>query len=359
MSTDTERLEHEADTHRTRVDSTLDELRARMSVGQMVDEASRYLREGQGGDMVRNVGRQVRDNPLALGLIGAGVAWLLAGDGVRAEARRLTHRNGDMRDDDMRDQDWRDDLVEDDFAPATVTDGTFPLDDPDARPHGSPGIHGAPAAGSASSSGGSTGEGVGDKAGSAASRAGSALSGAASSTADAAERAGRSASGALSSAGDAMRRYGHDATDAAGRAGSGAIRRARSAGRSAYGAGRSARRSLVSSIQEEPLILGGVALAIGAAIGASFPATRREDALMGSARDRLRDQAYDYGRDAVARGEKVAERAYEAASAEAYNKGLKPGGDGQQGETLAQKVSDVASTAAAAGKEEAGKQGGR
>ncbi|MET4698509.1 ElaB/YqjD/DUF883 family membrane-anchored ribosome-binding protein [Constrictibacter sp. MBR-5] len=357
MSTDTERLEHEADTHRTRVDSTLDELRARMSVGQIVDEASRYLREGQGGDMVRNVGRQVRDNPLALGLIGAGVAWLLAGEGVRAEARRLTHRDDDLPDDDLRGHDW----VEDDFAPGTVTDGTFPLDDPDARPHGSPGIHGARMAGSASASatGGSTGEGISDKAKSAASRAGSALSGAASSTADAAERVGRSASGAVSSAGDAVRRYGHDATDAAERAGSGAMRGARSAGRSAYGAGRYARRSLVSSIQEEPLILGGVALAIGAAIGASFPATRREDALMGPARDRLRDQAYDYGRDAVSQGERVAERAYEAGSAEADRKGLKPGGDGEQGETLAQKVSGVASTAAAAGREEAGKEGGR
>lgn len=349
MSTDTDRLEGEAEIHRARVDSTLDELRERMSVGQMVDEVSRYLREGQGSDMVRNVGRQIRDNPLALGLIGAGVAWLLAGEGVRAETRRFTHR----------DEQWRDDeWTEDDFTPGSATDETFPLDDPDER-YRVPGGHAAGTTGYASATGGSTstGEGLSDKAKFAASRAGSALSGAASSTVETAEHARRSASGAMNSAGDAMRRYGHDASDAAGRTRDAAMRRARSAGRDAYGAGRSLGNSLISSIQQEPLILGGVALAVGVAIGASFPATRQEDELMGPARDRLRDEAYAYGRDAVDRGEHVAVRAYEAARAEAEDKGLVPGGDGEHGETLAQKASDVAKAGADAGKEETARQG--
>jgi len=74
MSMETENLAHEAERHRARVDSTLDELRDRLSVGQIVDEVWDQLRRGQGGDMVKNIGRQARDNPLALGLIGAGVA---------------------------------------------------------------------------------------------------------------------------------------------------------------------------------------------------------------------------------------------------------------------------------------------
>ena len=72
MSSDTDRLEREAETHRSNLDSTFDAIRDRLSVGQIVDEFSGYLKEGQGADTVKNLGRQVRDNPLALGLVGAG-----------------------------------------------------------------------------------------------------------------------------------------------------------------------------------------------------------------------------------------------------------------------------------------------
>src|SRR3546814_14359909 len=74
-----------------------------MSVGQIVDEVSRYVKDGQGADMARNFGRQVRDNPLALALVGAGMAWLMVGQGARAEGRRLKGRYDDWRDDDEYD----------------------------------------------------------------------------------------------------------------------------------------------------------------------------------------------------------------------------------------------------------------
>jgi hypothetical protein len=54
MSMETESLEHKAEHHRARVDSTLDELRDRLSVGQIVDEVWAQLKHGQGGDAVRS-----------------------------------------------------------------------------------------------------------------------------------------------------------------------------------------------------------------------------------------------------------------------------------------------------------------
>jgi hypothetical protein len=365
MSDDTNRLENEAETHRARLDSTLDELRGRLSVGQIVDELSGYVREGQGADAMNNFGRQVRDNPLALGLVGAGLAWLFLGDGVRSEGHRLTKRYGD----------WRDDRAYDDFeeafppgsGPARGVPAGYPRPT-EVYPQGT----GRPVAGTsggsmsgaahsagnaASSAAGKVGGAASSAAHGASSAAGSVKSGAAnlaSSASDAASRAGSAASGAAGSAADAMRRASHDATDAASHAGSAAWESARHAGEYAYRSGRRARRTLLDAMQDEPLVFGALALAIGAAVGAALPPTRREDELMGDARDRVRDQAYSYGRDTLHRAEHVAEAAYDAASKEADAKGLKP--DPKSGETLAEKASSVARAAGEAAKDDAKKQ---
>ena len=302
MSNDTERLEHEAEEHRSHLDSTLDELRSRMTIGQIVDEFSGYLKEGQGATMAQNFGRQVRDNPLALGLVGAGLAWLAAGPSVRSQGDRLRH-------------DWEDreyDRFEEAFPPDGAEGaGYVPRTDRhpvEARPaSGSPSLGATGSASgtatSGSSTSGSSGPGMADRAkaagSSVAGAAGSArdrASGAASSTADAARHAGHSASHAAGSAAEAARRGSHDAADAFRSGSASAARGARHAGRGAYRAGQRAERGLIEALQDEPLVFGAIAVAVGAAIGAALPSTRREDELMGEARDRLRDEAWDRGR---------------------------------------------------------------
>ncbi len=354
MSNDTDRLENEAESHRSRVDSTLDELRDRFSVGQIVDEVSSYLKEGQGSDMARNLGRQVRDNPLALGLIGAGIAWLFTGDSARAEGRHLKGRYDQWRDDgeyDRSDEAFPLGSEPAVGSPASAYDpstrGTAPVS-PRPSPYPVTGGASRPSIGGAASSD-SSGPGMTDKAKAAASSAGASVS-------DAASRAGSAISGAAGSARDTATRLGSDASEAAWRAEEAAARRAREAGRGLYRAGRGARRTFLDTLYEEPLIMGGVALALGAAVGAALPSTRREDELMGSARDKMRDEAYAYGQDTVERAGHVAEKAYEAASEEADKKGLMPKG-GAGGETLAEKASDVAKAAAGAAKSEAKKEG--
>lgn len=397
MSEDTDRLAREADQHRSSVDSTIDQLKSRFSVGQILDEVTSYAKEGQGAELAQNFGRQVRDNPLALGLVGAGLAWLLLGEGVRDQGRSLKHRYDDWRHDEGDDHErdaWRrgrsgssaygSDYQEDmahDFSsrregPRYAEPGTYR-----GAGRGEVGVPGPQSTGTSSSSGltdraASAASKAGDSLSAGASAAGSTLSGAAASARDAVSGAVHSAAdtaqgglhslsdaasrggAAVSSAGqdlsDAAGRAMHDARDAAYRAGDAAYRGASHAGRGAYRMGRRARRSFLDTLQEEPLIVGAVALAIGAAIGASLPPTRQEDELLGEARDRLRDDAYAYGRDAVDKAGHVAEETYKAASQEAENKGLMPSGEG---ETLAEKVSGVAKTAAETAKSEAKKEG--
>ena len=72
-----EQLEREAEATRAQIAATLDELRGRMSPGQMVDELVDYARDNGGAEFFRNFGRQVVDNPVPVTLVGAGLAWLM------------------------------------------------------------------------------------------------------------------------------------------------------------------------------------------------------------------------------------------------------------------------------------------
>ena len=63
-------------------------------------------------------------------------------------------------------------------------------------------------------------------------------------------------------------------------------------------------------MQEQPLALGAIGLAIGAVLGAVAPRTREEDRLMGATRDRLAHDLEDAAREPL-------ERAVQAASAAA------------------------------------------
>jgi hypothetical protein len=77
------------------------------------------------------------------------------------------------------------------------------------------------------------------------------------------------------------------------------------------GAAAGLRRGLGAAIEERPLAVGAAALAIGLLAGVALPATRREDQLLGDARDDLLDSAREAGRDALEQGKEVARSAVE------------------------------------------------
>ena len=78
------------------------------------------------------------------------------------------------------------------------------------------------------------------------------------------------------------------------------------------GAAAGLRRGLGAAIEERPLAVGVAALAIGMLAGVALPATRREDELLGDARDGLLDSAREAGRDALEKGREVALDAVES-----------------------------------------------
>ncbi|MGQ0815809.1 MAG: DUF3618 domain-containing protein [Gemmatimonadota bacterium] len=75
--------------------------------------------------------------------------------------------------------------------------------------------------------------------------------------------------------------------------------------------------SFQRSLQDQPLAVGAVALAVGLAAGFAIPETRRESQLMGSARDRLMERARETASDAKERVQQVAERVIDERSSPA------------------------------------------
>ncbi len=333
MSTETERLAQEAEAHRSRLDDTLDQLRHKLSPGGIVDEATSYLRDGNGAQLARNFGRQIRDNPVALGLVGAGIAWLFMGPGVRRGARDLRDRYDEWSDDDdVSHEEYGSDYAANYTADAYLTN----VDEVSGYDRERAG-HGR-----------SSGDGhdrldeVREKAGEIA-----------SDIKDRARSAGESISESASAAKDRLRNTAHEAGDAVRGAGRATRRTGRAIGRKGRRLGHKAQRGFMNTLQEEPLVLGAIAVAVGAAIGAAFPSSRLEDRAVGRARDRLREDAIDYGKDAARRAGHVAQEAYRAADRAAEEEGLKPDG----GKTLAERASSVATSAIDAAKDDAKKQG--
>ena len=76
MTTETDKIEHDISRSRTALNDTIERLGGKLSPGQMVDEAM-GLMQGQFGHLTSNLGKQVRDNPVPLLLIGAGIGMLV------------------------------------------------------------------------------------------------------------------------------------------------------------------------------------------------------------------------------------------------------------------------------------------
>ena len=126
---------------------------------------------------------------------------------------------------------------------------------------------------------------------------------------DARERVAERAQEARERVSERAREAGHRVAERAREARRAVAERASATGRRVRDASRNAAHATQDRYNESPIGMGAVALAVGLALGYSIPSTRREQRVMGDARDRLADRARERVADARERIEGAVERA--------------------------------------------------
>jgi len=296
MSKSSEQLEREAEQTRAQLAETLDELRARMTPGQVFDEVMDYARDGTVGDFARNLRRQVGNNPVPAALAGLGLAWLMASAG------RATRRG----------------------PSAASTTGEWSAGARDiASRSWDTGTRGAQSVGESVSDAAAKGtdaarrtmhdlrDGLSDVADSAAEKARRAMDGVRDTVSNAAESVTETASSAASRLNEKAKvagaAFGNVAHEAQLRASSVASRG----------------RNWLSFAAEQPLVLAGIGVAIGAALGAALPVTETENKLMGDKADEFKERVGDMAAEQYEKAEDVAGSVYEHVKKEAGKFGFK------------------------------------
>jgi uncharacterized protein DUF3618 len=283
-----ELLEREAEARRAELAETFDELRARVTPGNMLDRLVDYATDSEGADFFQNLRDQTVANPLALAIVGAGLAWLMLSNSRETRHLPRTPYRGRGR---LRTY----------FAGARERAGNA-VDD------AAVGVRDrvAEAAYRASETAGSVGA--------AARTAKEAAFEAASDWREAAGSAASSLRDATSSTYEQARSRVGDTKAALGGAAStvyGGV--AHSAGRTAEGlktfasGAATTSRDLFDFCREQPLVLAGLGIALGAAIGASLPSTETEHQLMGEASDELKEQTRAFAKEQYEKSRSTAE----------------------------------------------------
>lgn len=392
-SSDTHRIERDLEHTRSRLDATIDALQQKLSPGQAVDEALAWFKEGGGGEFGRNLGRTVREHPMPVALIGIGLAWLIASSGRERErgSERYDWRRGFDRGE-------RDDVDYDrpGYGSRGYAGGAYGATGPH-RPMPYEAAAYEDLATKAHDAGSRVERrsddtedsyrervyaakgavvGVTRQASETFSafvdRVESAVSAAADRFRHMAQRAGDMASdmaGSVSSSvGGASSRAGSMAGDAAGRGRAGL--------RSLYGYGQTAAYGVrdgagyatwrarelggrtADYLQDQPLLMGVLGVAVGAALGMLVPATRYEREMLGNVRrdlaERARDLAGEAGQGVVRAAEAMLDTAHEAARREGLTNMSPSGvvaGARQQVADAAGRVRTVVEETVAAGRE--------
>lgn len=289
MTKEADRIEAEINRSRHALNNTIEQLGDKLSPGQILDEAV-GLAQGQAGEFTANLGRQARDNPLPVLLIGAGIAMLF-----------MNKKNGHAKQEassDWTDEDWRFETryrgLE--SARASVVRGMEESEEDyqqrlheaearamEMRPHSGEGAESFKArVKSAGETLGHTASGIRSRMGSAAHAISSGAGTAARAVSSGVGGAGRAVGAGMSGARDFVSDQAHNLSSGMADAG------ARS-------------RDLYN---DYPLAAGAIGIGIGALIGAATPLTAME-------RDKLRnvaDMAAKHGADIAEQGARAVER---------------------------------------------------
>jgi len=255
-----------AEINRTReeMDRTLHAIENRLTPGQLVDQGLDYLKNSGAREYATNLGSSVKTNPLPTALVGIGLAWLMAVGNRPQERSSYQSSTGSSSGgigDRMR------------SAKDSLTGSMQSTKDS---------LTGSMQSTKDSLSGSmqSTKDSLSDKMQSTKDSVSSSMQ----SAKDSLTGTMQSAKGSLQSAKQRASQLGDTARRQVERA----------------------RGGYDTMLNDHPLALGAIGLAIGAVAAAVIPRTRKEDEMMGEARDNLMDQAKQAGGEKLEQAKQVA-----------------------------------------------------
>lgn len=285
-----EQLEREAEATRARIAETLAELRTRVSPSGIVDQAVELARENGGGDFVRQLGRQVSHNPLPVALMGAGLAWLMVAQRRNGDAHKAKGEGSVSTTEPASLNEWdRTVAMASEFEKTSRRAGSK---------SGSPGERTKQSGARASERADSAYEKSADAAANAYDAGASTISRAYDKAQEVAGSAYERASDAMGRAKDTTAEAYDRARDMAGRSMSSAME---------------GTRGLTRFMQDEPLVVAGLGIALGALVGALLPPTELENRAMGETSDQLKRDAREAAREQWERGKDIAEDGWDEA----------------------------------------------
>jgi hypothetical protein len=120
---------------------------------------------------------------------------------------------------------------------------------------------------------------------------------------------------------------------------------ARAAQERGYSLGRTIQQDLADVFERQPLVLGAVGIAIGAALAAALPSTDAEKRAMGEASDSLKEQARKLAGEQLQNAKTMGSEMAKEVAREAAAQGLSAAAASKAFGAIKEKVSNVAETA--------------
>jgi ElaB/YqjD/DUF883 family membrane-anchored ribosome-binding protein len=324
------------DRTRADMDETVNALQHKLSLDYVLDRAIGNLRDSSGRSRVLEV---IRDNPIPAAMIGVGLAWLMvdhnAGPRVgRGRSIPRGHPDEVGRGDD---RDWLAPGAE--YYEGGRSGPGFMHRMKERASHLGEKISGAAHELGDKVRGGV--EGAKDRVGGVGDRISHAGDGVRHRVSDLGHRA--------SDVGHDLRDRAHDLGERASDLGHDLRDRASHLGHDLRDRADRARRAATHTYEENPLVMGAGALALGVILGLAFPTTRAENKLMGEASDEVARKARRMGEEALEGAQRVAERAVETVKDEVKKDNT--------GGNLMDTVKNVAEKTVGSVKEEAKREG--
>jgi hypothetical protein len=319
-------LERDLDRIRMEMDQTISQIEHRLSPSRLIDQALERMRGGPGA-FAANLGRTVRRHPVPTAMFAAGLGWLLLAERGDKVGSRPSRRPASAAPQPYH-------LQDNTQTKTTEHNDTSRLG---AAPYGTY-LEGDTTMSGSWEHSRRSGWNLFGRRGSRSGYGSSGYGGGSS-------YGGSSGYGGSGYAGGSMSGAGYRQGDNDGRMGQ--------VGSAARHQVERARTGFEHMLEEQPLVLGAVAVALGAVLGATLPTSRIESRYLSPTRDRLQHRAGDYARQQWDKAKEVALSAGAAAMAQAEEQGMTPGSMMGQAKD---KVSRVAEAATEAAKEEAKQQ---